>query len=154
MESSETIIKKKIAAWRYRRRWRENWSEGAREGIASGLVVACPWPARGRVNDRTPSLQFSCSIRKTNCSMFRGIALHFAPYAQQVAAPDLGDIGVAETRAAQRGGDIARLRRIHPAGDAAAPVEIGSNADVVDAGDFRDVFDVRDQIVDRGERIL
>src|SRR5690606_6228744 len=76
------------------------------------------------------------------------------PDAQQVAAPDLGDVGVAEAALAQLGGDVAGLGGVHPAGDAATAVEVGGDADVVDAGDLGDVLDVVDVLLDGGQRVF
>src|SRR5690242_19838455 len=86
-----------------------------------------------------------CRPRKADASRsMPRIALHLAPHAQQVAAPDLGDVGVAEAGAVQRGGHVARLAGVLPAGDAAAAVEVRGDADVVDAGDVGDVADLLD----------
>ena len=82
------------------------------------------------------------------------MALDLAPHAQQVAAPQLGDVRVAEAGLAQRGGDVAGFAGVLPAGDAAAAVEVGGDADVVDAGHLHHVADLLDVVVERRQRIL
>src|SRR5690606_34756508 len=76
------------------------------------------------------------------------------PGAQQVAAPQLGDVRVAEAAAAQFGGDVRGFGRVHPAGQSAATVEVGGDADVVDAGDLDHVHDVVHVLGHRGQRVL
>ena len=75
-------------------------------------------------------------------------ALDLAPHAQQVAAPDLADLllGVAATHELER--DVERLRRAVPAVDAAAAVEVGRDADVIDADLLDEVVDVIDEVLD------
>src|SRR5690606_13531688 len=76
------------------------------------------------------------------------------PDPQQVAAPDLRDVFVAVAALAQLGGDVAGFGGVHPAGDAATAIEVGGDADVVDAGDLRDVLDVVDVFLHRGQRVF
>src|SRR5690348_1247979 len=92
------------------------------------------------------------AVRSVLCMVCGSVLFHLAPHAQQVAAPDLGDVLVAEAGASQSGGEIARLRRIVPAGKAATAVEIRSDTHVVDAGDVDDVLHVLDVVIDGRRR--
>src|SRR5690606_34111644 len=78
--------------------------------------------------------------------------LHLAEYAQQVAAPQLLDLllGVAAADELER--DVEGLGRVAPAVDAAAAIEVGADADVVDADELDRVVDVVDEVLDGGLR--
>src|SRR5436853_7549067 len=83
--------------------------------------------------------------------------LHFAPDAQQVAAPDLADLllGVAAAHELER--HVERFGRAVPAVHAAAAVEVRRDADVIDADHLDGVIDVIDAVFHRrasGRRVL
>ncbi len=59
--------------------------------------------------------------------------LDLVPDPQEIAAPEFGDVGLAVAAADQFGGDVACLADILPAVQAAAIVEVGADADVIDA---------------------
>ena len=82
----------------------------------------------------------------------RGRALGLAPDAQQIAAPDLGDVLAAVAARCELGRDVGRLGRVGPARDAAAAVEVGADADVVDADQLDGVVDVIDEVRDGRRR--
>ena len=94
------------------------------------------------------------TCRSSRSRLFaRSLVDHRLPGAQQVAAEDLADVGFAVAALAQACADVAGLRGIHPAGDAAATIEIRGDAHVVDAGDPGDVVDVVEVFVESGERM-
>ena len=74
--------------------------------------------------------------------------------AHEVAAPDPGDVGIAEAPTAQRGGDVAGLGGIHPAGHAARAIEVGGDADVVNADHADQVLNMVHEVFDRRQRVL
>ena len=78
-----------------------------------------------------------------------GDALDFAPDAQQVAAPELRDVGPRVTARLELGRHVARLGRVLPADDPAAAAEVGADADVVDADQLHRVVDVVDEVAHR-----
>ncbi len=75
------------------------------------------------------------------------------PNTQKIATPQLFDVDRAEAGTAQRLGDVAGLRGIHPAGDATATIEIGGEADMIDTRHGHHVADMGDEIVEIGKRI-
>lgn len=65
-----------------------------------------------------------------------GGLLYLVPDPQEIAAPELGNVGLAVAAADQLCGDVACLAHVFPAVQAAAVVEVGADADVVDADFF------------------
>ena len=82
-----------------------------------------------------------------------GDVLYSAPDAEQIAAPDLLDVGFAVAALDEFAGDVAAFGGVVPASNAAAAVEVGADADVVDAGDLDDVLDVIYVVADVGRRV-
>src|SRR3954464_2770934 len=97
-----------------------------------------------RTQRRKPATKFRIA------SVFR-ILFDIAPHAQQIAAPDLLDLLRTESALAQTLRQVVRFRGVEPASDAAATIEIRSQADVIDAGDVDHVADVIEIIVERGQ---
>src|SRR5262245_61703586 len=84
---------------------------------------------------------------------FRGDALDFVHDSQQVAAPDFLDLSFGITAAEKLQSDVEGFAGVIPADDAAAAVEIGRDADMVDANELHGMIDVIDEVFDRGGRI-
>src|SRR6266853_1592947 len=63
---------------------------------------------------------------------FRSL-LHLSPDAQEVAAPQLGDVAFRVSAAQQFSGHVLTLAFVVPPQNAAAMIEVGRDADVVDA---------------------
>src|SRR6267378_5669443 len=76
-----------------------------------------------------------------------GDLLHVAPDAQQIAAPDLGDLLLGVAAAHQFERDVERVGRAVPAVDAAAAVEVRRDADVIDPDELHGVVDVIDVVL-------
>ena len=81
---------------------------------------------------------------------FLGYFLHFAPDAEEVAAPELADLFFGVASAHQFESYVEGFGGAVPAVDAAATVEVGRDADVVDADEFHGVVDVVDEVVHVG----
>ncbi len=77
-------------------------------------------------------------------------SLHLLPDAQEIAAPELGDIRFGVTALDQLGGHVANLADIVEAFYAAAIIEIRADADMVDTDLSDRVIDGVDEILDRG----
>jgi len=69
---------------------------------------------------------------------------------QQVPAPQPGDVVLAVTASHQLNRDVRRVSGAVPTFDAASAVEVGRNADVVDADQFDRVVDVIDKLLHPG----
>src|SRR5690606_17429980 len=82
---------------------------------------------------------------------FAGNALVFAHYAEEVSAPDFGDVFFGITAFEKSAGDVGEFAGVVAAPDSAAAVEIRADADVVDSDDFHDVVDVVHDVVEGGE---
>src|SRR5215469_3651362 len=98
-------------------------------GWAANADVASVAPSSAAARCRAPGRR--AALRSALRMVCSSVLLHLAPHAQQVAAPDLGDVLVAEAGASQRSGEVARLRRVVPAGEAATTVEVRSDAHVI-----------------------
>ena len=70
--------------------------------------------------------------------------------AHEVAAPDLGDVGVGEALGQEAEGDLDHLAGRLAADEAAAAVEVGADADVIWADEPDDVHDVADGVAEGG----
>jgi hypothetical protein len=79
--------------------------------------------------------------------------LDFVHDAEQVAAPEFFDLLFGITVADKLQSHVEGFAGVVPADDAAAAVEIGRNADVVDANELHGLIDVIDEVFDRGGRI-
>src|SRR5262249_23347513 len=78
--------------------------------------------------------------------------LRFAPDAQEIAAPQLSDVALGVPAAQQFGGDVRGFTLVLPSRHAAAVIEIGSDADVIDADALHSVCDGIHQLGDRSGR--
>ena len=102
---------------------------------------------------RVPAAKQSLSFASVAGSReLGGRAFGFAPDAEQIAAPDLADIPLAVAARFELGRHVRRFGRIGPARDAAAAVEVGADADVVDADQLDRVIDVIDEVCDGRRR--
>ena len=77
-------------------------------------------------------------------------SFNLRPDPQQIPAPDLADLFLRVAPPHQFQRDVEGLGGVVPAVDAAAAVEVGRNADVVDPDQLHGVVDVIDEIPDRG----
>ena len=68
-------------------------------------------------------------------------ALCFAPDAQEIAAPEFGNLRFGIAVAQEFGSNVLRLAFVVPAGNAATVVEVGRDADMVDADSLDCVID-------------
>src|SRR4029453_15891188 len=75
-----------------------------------------------------------------------GGALNFVHDTKQVAAPKFFDLRFAVASANKLDGDVQRLAGVVPADDAAAAVEVGREADVIDTDEFDGIVNVVDEI--------
>src|SRR5688572_2744338 len=78
----------------------------------------------------------------------RRYRLDFGPHTQQVAAPQPGNLRLGIAAAHQLQCHVEGFRRAVPAGDAATAVEIGRDADMVDADQLHGIVDVVDEVRD------
>src|SRR5690606_17841394 len=77
-----------------------------------------------------------------------------AQRAQEVAAPDRGDLLAGVAAAQQLGGDVGRVGLAVEALDAGAVIEVGADAHVLHADAPGDVVDVVDQVGQRGRLLV
>ena len=99
-------------------------------------------PFRKRTeHDIDLSLRFECD------------PLRVVHHSQQIAAPEFFDLFFAVAAADQFDGDVKRFAGVVPAFDTAAAVEVGCNADVIDADQFHNVVDVVDEVFNRCRRV-
>src|SRR5690606_4196935 len=119
---------------------------GVRGGVARRAFAALRPPAPGGPPPFLPRLRYLPRLELARD------ALVLAPHAQQVAAPELGALLLGGAAADPLERDVERLARVAPAGDAAAAVEVGADADVVDADQLHRVIDVVDEVADRRAR--
>src|SRR5207302_7735595 len=78
--------------------------------------------------------------------------LSLGPYAQEVSAPQFGNILLGVTPAEQFGGHILALSFILPAHHASPMIEVRGDADVIDADLLDRVLNRIDKLGDRGRR--
>src|SRR3546814_18054313 len=72
------------------------------------------------------------------------------PDSQKVAAPQFGDVGFGVAAGQQFGGDVADLAHVFPAFDAAAFVEVRTDANMVDTNLAHGVIDGVAQVLEAG----
>src|SRR5262249_5598825 len=91
------------------------------------------------------------SLDRAGLDPFRHL-LDLLPHAQQVSAPEFGDVFFRVAAAHELERDIERFSRTVPALNAAAAVEVGRNADVIDTSQLHSVGAVMDEILQGGAR--
>src|SRR5947209_7489450 len=92
----------------------------------------------------SPMCQVPCPRVGIRSGM-RGL-LGDAQQTQEIAAPELGDLGGAVAAADQLGGEVRAVGGVVPAGEAAAAVEIRADADMAEADAADGVVDVVDVV--------
>src|SRR4051812_11864037 len=110
------------------------------------------WPLPvAAIGYRLSAIGYRLSVigRRTPSAKPLRYGLHFVHDPQQVAAPQLGNLRLGVAAADQFERDVERLVGAVPAVDAAAAVEVGRNADVIDADQLDRVVDVIDEVLDR-----
>ena len=76
-------------------------------------------------------------------------ALDFVHDPQQVAAPEFFDLLFGVAAADEFQSDVEGFAGVVPADDSAAAVEVGRDADVVDADELYGIVDVVDEVFER-----
>ena len=84
---------------------------------------------------------------------FRRDPLDFVHDPQQVAAPEFFYLLFSIAAADELQSHVEGFAGVVPADDAAAAVEVGGDADVVDADELHGIIDMVDEVFDRGGRI-
>lgn len=86
------------------------------------------------------------------CAVFRSLlfSLHLPHHAQEVSAPDLGDVCFGESVFQQSDGDVDKIVVAVAAFHATATIEVGTDTDMVDARYFNHVQQVVHKVAEVG----
>src|SRR4051812_50025041 len=111
------------------------------------------WPLPvAAIGYRLSAIGYRLSVigRRTPSAKPLRYGLHFVHDPQQVAAPQLGNLRLGVAAADEFERDVERFVGAAPSLHAAAAVEVGRDAHVIDADQLHRVVDMVDEVLDRG----